>query len=97
MTRSAKHKLFRRELSPQFLEAAEKRPVNVLESLLAATEYVRDHILMPSSHHLEDIAIERKDTGGSAMRRQNLLHQDGQGMRSETWKRCCTSNILTRC
>lgn len=57
-------KKFRKELTPQFLEAAKVAPESVLENLLAATEYVRDRILMPSAKHRDDIAVERKDTGG---------------------------------
>ena len=57
-------KYFRRELTPQFMEAAKRRkPGSLLESLLSATEYVRQNILLPGSKNLDSITIERKDNG----------------------------------
>jgi len=57
-------KLYRRELSPQFLQAAGRKPKSVVESLLTATQYVRDKILIPGSKDLGSLDVVRKDTGG---------------------------------
>ncbi len=56
-------KIFRRELAPQFIAAATKKPQKLLPLLLAATQHVRDAILLPSAQNLDDIPIEHKDTG----------------------------------
>lgn len=56
-------KLFRRELTPHFLAAARRKPAGLLPTLLAATQLVRDTILLPASKNLADIEIHRKDTG----------------------------------
>lgn len=63
MSKAAK-KLYRRQLSPQFAEASGKKQKTVVASLLSATGYVRNQILMPASKDLSTIAIERKDTEG---------------------------------
>ena len=57
-------RLFRRELTSAFLSAARKRETHgLLRTMLQVAENVRSDILLPASHALDTIEIERKDTG----------------------------------
>src|SRR5687768_10150334 len=62
-------KRLRRELTPEFLQAAHKQPKKqeLVPTILRMTEDIRSSILLPASKNLDQIEVEYKDTGALRM------------------------------